>query len=61
MCTYVVHMIILVLLINFVFVLPPGDTSLDCELWMFNQEALQEYILYCCQSPHGGLIDKPGK
>ena len=24
-------------------------------------EALQEYILYCCQHPHGGLIDKPGK
>lgn len=29
--------------------------------WMFDQEALQEYILICCQSPWGGLIDKPGK
>ena len=31
------------------------------ELWQFNQEALQEYILYCCQFPNGGLLDKPGK
>lgn len=29
--------------------------------WLFNQEALQEYILVCCQHPHGGLLDKPGK
>ncbi|KPJ18224.1 Protein farnesyltransferase subunit beta [Papilio machaon] len=28
---------------------------------LFNQGALQEYILICCQSPEGGLIDKPGK
>ena len=31
------------------------------ELWHFNQEALQRYVLYCCQSPQGGLLDKPGK
>lgn len=24
-------------------------------------DALQEYILICCQSEYGGLIDKPGK
>lgn len=29
--------------------------------WLFNQEALQEYILVCCQYPYGGLLDKPGK
>lgn len=29
--------------------------------WLFNQAALQEYILCCCQSTTGGLIDKPGK
>lgn len=29
--------------------------------WLFNQEALQEYILICCQHPSGGLVDKPGK
>lgn len=29
--------------------------------WLFNQEALQEYILICCQYKFGGLIDKPGK
>ncbi|KZC10550.1 PREDICTED: protein farnesyltransferase subunit beta [Dufourea novaeangliae] len=27
--------------------------------WLFNQEALQEYLLICCQHPHGGLRDKP--
>ena len=29
--------------------------------WIFDQEALQEYILICCQHPFGGLLDKPGK
>ncbi|XP_054154069.1 protein farnesyltransferase subunit beta-like [Oppia nitens] len=29
--------------------------------WLFNQQALQEYILCCCQEKNGGLIDKPGK
>lgn len=29
--------------------------------WLFNQEALQEYILACCQHAGGGLRDKPGK
>ncbi|XP_071865943.1 farnesyl transferase beta subunit [Bombus fervidus] len=29
--------------------------------WLFNQEALQEYLLICCQHPHGSLVDKPGK
>lgn len=28
---------------------------------LFHREALQEYILICCQRPTGGLIDKPGK
>lgn len=28
---------------------------------LFNQTALQEYILICCQHNDGGLIDKPGK
>ncbi|CAD7092769.1 unnamed protein product [Hermetia illucens] len=28
---------------------------------LLNSEALQEYILLCCQKPNGGLIDKPGK
>lgn len=27
---------------------------------LFHREALQEYILICCQRPNGGLIDKPG-
>ncbi|GMR59105.1 hypothetical protein PMAYCL1PPCAC_29300 [Pristionchus mayeri] len=26
----------------------------------FDARALQEYILVCCQDPHGGLRDKPG-
>lgn len=29
--------------------------------WLFNQEALQEYLLICCQHPYGGLLDKPEK
>ena len=29
--------------------------------WLFNQTALQEYLLICCQHAHGGLLDKPGK
>ncbi|CAO3576374.1 unnamed protein product [Absidia cylindrospora] len=29
--------------------------------YLFDREALQEYILLCCQSENGGLIDKPGK
>lgn len=28
---------------------------------LFDERALQEYILICCQHPQGGLIDKPGK
>ncbi|KAG6462257.1 protein farnesyltransferase subunit beta [Manduca sexta] len=31
------------------------------ETVLFNQGALQEYILICCQCNDGGLIDKPGK
>ncbi|XP_071454031.1 protein farnesyltransferase subunit beta [Hetaerina americana] len=29
--------------------------------WLFHQEALQEYLLVCCQSSSGGLLDKPHK
>lgn len=29
--------------------------------YLFDREALQEYILVCCQSYYGGLLDKPGK
>nr|CAH7760194.1 unnamed protein product [Callosobruchus chinensis] len=28
---------------------------------LFDERALQEYLLICCQNPSGGLIDKPGK
>ncbi|XP_017778890.1 PREDICTED: protein farnesyltransferase subunit beta [Nicrophorus vespilloides] len=28
---------------------------------LFNQTALQEYIMVCCQYNSGGLLDKPGK
>jgi len=27
----------------------------------FDREALQEYILLCCQNQYGGLLDKPKK
>ena len=39
----------------------PGKGFNNSDHWLFNQEALQEYILTCCQNPHGGLLDKPGK
>ncbi|XP_066992853.1 protein farnesyltransferase subunit beta isoform X2 [Anabrus simplex] len=35
-------------------------TNLDTS-WLFQQQALQEYILICCQSTAGGLLDKPNK
>uniref|UniRef100_A0AAR2K9I2 Protein farnesyltransferase subunit beta n=1 Tax=Pygocentrus nattereri TaxID=42514 RepID=A0AAR2K9I2_PYGNA len=38
-----------------------GDVTLSLSSWMFEQQALQEYILLCCQNPAGGLLDKPGK
>ncbi|KAM4664528.1 protein farnesyltransferase subunit beta-like [Discoglossus pictus] len=38
-----------------------GDSALSLTHWMFDQHALQEYILLCCQCPNGGLLDKPGK
>ncbi|XP_071801144.1 protein farnesyltransferase subunit beta-like [Asterias amurensis] len=38
-----------------------NDHALSRTEWVFDQMALQEYILLCCQHKHGGLIDKPGK
>lgn len=38
-----------------------NKSIVNSDRWLFNQEALQEYILICCQQPSGGLIDKPGK
>lgn len=35
--------------------------SLSNEKWMFDQVALQDYLLMNCQLHHGGLVDKPGK
>jgi len=34
---------------------------LKLDHWLFDQGALQEYILICCQDHRGGLLDKPGK
>ena len=41
--------------------LKQGDQCIDDEHFLFHQESLQEYLLLCCQSVNGGLIDKPGK
>nr|CAG4718877.1 unnamed protein product [Naegleria fowleri] len=35
--------------------------ELDDTEWMFDQTALQEYLLLCCQQETGGLRDKPIK
>lgn len=37
------------------------DKAIQQEHFMFDQKALQEYLLLCCQHRNGGLIDKPGK
>jgi len=37
------------------------DEELEDAGWLFNQRALQDYILLCCQQLGGGLKDKPGK
>ncbi|RWS02093.1 Protein farnesyltransferase subunit beta-like protein [Dinothrombium tinctorium] len=34
---------------------------ISIDTWLFHQQAMQEYILGCCQDPCGGLIDKPKK
>ncbi|XP_043203524.1 protein farnesyltransferase subunit beta-like isoform X1 [Amphibalanus amphitrite] len=38
-----------------------GSETLSRERWMFHQEALQHYLLHCCENAHGGFFDKPGK
>lgn len=38
-----------------------GDRDSLPSQWLFDQTALQEYLLICCQDLRGGLIDKPGK
>ncbi|XP_066601214.1 protein farnesyltransferase subunit beta [Prorops nasuta] len=40
-------------------ILTRQDKICNIQHWMFNQEALQEYLLICCQYPQGGLLDKP--
>ncbi|KAI9344293.1 terpenoid cyclases/protein prenyltransferase alpha-alpha toroid [Obelidium mucronatum] len=37
----------------------PNDSAAFKNL--MNRDALQEYVLICCQAPKGGLRDKPGK
>lgn len=37
------------------------NLTMSMEKWLFNQIALQEYLLVCCQAALGGLLDKPGK
>lgn len=38
-----------------------NDKALSANTWMFHREALQEYLLVCCQHIGGGLVDKPDK
>lgn len=37
------------------------DDDVHIERTLFDSEALQEYLLVCCQRNNGGMIDKPGK
>lgn len=34
---------------------------MESENWLFDRNALQEYLFICCQMENGGIIDKPGK
>uniref|UniRef100_A0A8C6UTN3 Protein farnesyltransferase subunit beta n=1 Tax=Neogobius melanostomus TaxID=47308 RepID=A0A8C6UTN3_9GOBI len=36
-----------------------GQSALSEQRWMFEQQALQEYILLCCQNPSGGWWTSP--
>nr|CAB3246705.1 protein farnesyltransferase subunit beta [Phallusia mammillata] len=38
-----------------------GEVAEAQETWLYDQMALQHYVLHCCQCSFGGLIDKPGK
>ena len=38
-----------------------SETETKSPLHVFDREGLVRYLLCCCQSPHGGLRDKPGK
>ena len=42
-------------------ILDSRDEPCDNDSWMFDQYALQEYLLLNCQSPLGGFVDKPFK
>jgi len=44
-----------------VFLAQKNPQLIPANKWLFNQRALQEYLLCCCQEASGGLIDKPGK
>ncbi|XP_058805453.1 protein farnesyltransferase subunit beta [Phymastichus coffea] len=35
------------------------ETNVMMNHWLFDQAALQEYLLICCQHPYGGFLDKP--
>ncbi|XP_031787565.1 protein farnesyltransferase subunit beta isoform X3 [Nasonia vitripennis] len=37
------------------------EKNIILDHWLFDQAALQEYLLLCCQHPYGGLRDKPEK
>ena len=37
------------------------DESEESGDWLFDQLALQRFVLLCCQDSDGGLRDKPGK
>lgn len=34
---------------------------LQCKGWLYDEVALQHYIILCCQCSLGGIVDKPGK
>lgn len=48
-------------LLHMVFDSSGDGNLLSDEKWLFDQVALQDYLLINCQLSQGGLVDKPGK
>ncbi|XP_013793080.2 protein farnesyltransferase subunit beta-like [Limulus polyphemus] len=56
-----VHKLLVGEVLIWLYFICSDNLTTSMEHWLFNQTALQEYLLICCQNTSGGLIDKPGK
>ncbi|XP_003705898.1 farnesyl transferase beta subunit [Megachile rotundata] len=42
-------------------ILTKEEKAFNSDYWLFDQGALQEYLLFCTQYPDGGFLDRPEK